>query len=329
MSEMKAVVFDSYGDESVLRLGEVPRPSPGPGEVLIRVRCAGVNRADLMQRAGVYPPPPGASEILGMECSGEIDALGPDVSAFRAGERVMALLQGGGYAEYAVVAAGSVMRMPAALGFEEAAAFPEVFITAFLSLFILGGVRAGDWALVHGGGSGVGTAAIQFLKEAEARAIVTAGSEEKCALCLRLGAWAAINYKLGPFPAEVKAKTVGHGADVILDSIGALYLAQNVEALAHGGRLVLIGVMGGARAELDLATVLRRRLTIIGSTLRGRSAAEKAEIIAALLARFGAALDAGRLRPPIHRVLPFGEAAEAHRLMQASAHFGKLVLRVE
>lgn len=326
---MKAVVFDSYGDESVLRLGEVPRPSPDPGEVLIRVRCAGVNRADLMQRAGVYPPPPGASEILGLECSGEIDALGPDVGAFRAGERVMALLQGGGYAEYAVAEAGSVMRMPAALGFEEAAAFPEAFITAFLSLFILGGVRAGDWVLVHGGGSGVGTAAIQLLKEAGARAIVTAGSDEKCALCLRLGALAAINYKLGPFAAEVKAKTAGVGADVILDSIGALYLAQNVEALAPGARLVLIGLMGGARAELDLASVLRRHLTIIGSTLRGRSAAEKAEIIAALLARFGAALEAGRLRPPIHRVLPLGEAAQAHRLMQASAHFGKLVLRVE
>lgn len=326
---MKAVVFDSYGDESVLRLGEVPRPSPDPGEVLIRVRCAGVNRADLMQRAGVYPPPPGASEILGLECSGEIDALGPDVGAFRAGERVMALLQGGGYAEYAVAEAGSVMRMPAALGFEEAAAFPEAFITAFLSLFILGGVRAGDWVLVHGGGSGVGTAAIQLLKEAGARAIVTAGSDEKCALCLRLGALAAINYKLGPFAAEVKAKTAGVGADVILDSIGALYLAQNVEALAPGARLVLIGLMGGARAELDLASVLRRHLTIIGSTLRGRSAAEKAEIIAALLARFGAALEAGRLRPPIHGVLPLGEAAQAHRLMQASAHFGKLVLRVE
>ncbi len=325
---MKAIVIDKPGDEDVLRLGEAPDPVPGPNELLISVRYTAINRADLMQRQGFYPPPPGASEILGLECAGDVIGTGSDVRGWSYGERVMALLTGGGYAEKAVVDAGSAMHTPAKLTDEEAAAIPEVFLTAFLNLFMLAEIRAGETALIHGGGSGVGTAAIQLLAEAGARSIVTAGSDDKCELCLGLGADVAINYKSGPFAAKVKTATNGRGADVILDSIGAAYLEQNIEALAPGGRLILIGLMKGGRAEVDLAPVLRRHLRIMGSTLRSRSVEEKARIVAAFIARFGKAMEEGRLRPPIYTVLPLADAAEAHRLMQSSRHFGKIVLRV-
>jgi putative PIG3 family NAD(P)H quinone oxidoreductase len=325
---MKAVVCEKPGDESVLKIGEVPDPKAGPGQLLIRVKYAGVNRADLMQRQGFYPPPPGASEIIGMECAGEVAAIGAGVSGWRVGERAMALLAGGGYAELAAVDSGSAMKIPASMSDEEGAAFPEVFITAFLNIFMLAEAKPGDSVLVHGGGSGVGTASILLCKEAGVRSIVTAGSDAKCEQCLKLGADVAINYNSGPFPAAVKTATNGSGADVILDSIGAAYLAPNLEALAHSGRLVLIGLMKGARTEIDLTAVLRRHLKVIGSTLRTRPAKEKAQIIAALLKRFGAALEAGRLRPPIYRVVPMEKVAEAHRMMAASEHFGKIVLRI-
>jgi putative PIG3 family NAD(P)H quinone oxidoreductase len=325
---MKAVIYEKPGDESVLKVGEVPDPKVGPGQLLIRVKYAGVNRADLMQRQGFYPPPPGASEILGMECAGEVAAIGTGVSGWRVGERAMALLAGGGYAELAAVDSGSAMKIPVAMSDEEGAAFPEVFITAFLNIFMLAAAKAGESVLVHGGGSGVGTASILLCKEAGVRSIVTAGTDAKCAQCLKLGADVAINYNLGPFPAAVKTATNGRGADVILDSIGAAYLGMNIEALGQGGRLVLIGLMKGARAEIDLSPILRRHLKVMGSTLRTRPAEEKAQIIAALLARFGAALEAGRLRPPIYRVVPMANVAEAHRMMAASEHFGKIVLRI-
>lgn len=325
---MKAIVYERPGDESVLRLGEAPEPAPGPRELLIGVRYAGVNRADLMQRQGLYPPPPGASPILGLECAGEVLAVGSETAGWRAGERVMALMAGGGYAEKAVAEQGSAIRVPAALSDEEAGAVPEVFLTAYLNLFMLAGIRAGECALIHGGGSGVGTAAIQLLAQSGARSIVTAGSDEKCEQCRKLGADVALNYNAGPFAPRAKSATNGRGVDVILDSIGASYLEQNIDALAPGGRLVLIGLMKGARAELDLGALLRRHLRLFGSTLRSRSAEDKAEIVAAFLARFGPALEAGRLRPPLYRVLALGEAAEAHRLMQSSRHFGKIVLRV-
>jgi tumor protein p53-inducible protein 3 len=325
---MKAVVYEKPGDESVLKIGEAAEPTAGPGQLLIRVKYAGLNRADLMQRQGHYPPPPGASEIIGMECAGEVATVGAGVSGWRVGERVMALLPGGGYAEIAAVDSGSAMKIPAAMSDEEGAAFPEVFLTAFLNIFMLGEAKPGDSVLVHGGGSGVGTAAILLCKEAGVRSIVTAGNDAKCEQCLKLGADVAINYKSGPFPAAVKAATNGRGADVILDSIGAAYLSPNLEALAHSGRLVLIGLMKGARTEIDLTAVLRRHLKVIGSTLRTRPEKEKAEIVAALLARFGDALEAGRLRPPIYKVVPMAEAAEAHRMMAASEHFGKIVLRI-
>jgi putative PIG3 family NAD(P)H quinone oxidoreductase len=325
---MKAIVCEKPGDESVLKIGEVPDPKAGPGQLLIRVKCAGVNRADLMQRQGFYPPPPGVSEIIGMECAGEVAAIGAGVSGWRVGERAMALLAGGGYAELAAVDSGSAMKIPASMSDEEGAAFPEVFITAFLNIFRLAEAKPGDSVLVHGGGSGVGTASILLCKEAGVRSIVTAGSDAKCEQCLKLGADVAINYNSGPFPAAVKTATNGRGADVILDSIGAAYLAPNLEALAQSGRLVLIGLMKGARTEIDLTAVLRRHLKVIGSTLRTRPAKEKAQIIAALLARFGAALEAGRLRPPIYKVVPMSNVAEAHRMMAASEHFGKIVLRI-
>jgi putative PIG3 family NAD(P)H quinone oxidoreductase len=326
---MKATIIERPGDESVLKIGEIAEPVPSPRDLLVDVRYAGLNRADIMQREGYYPPPPGAPGTLGLECSGTVAAIGSEVTGWRIGDRVMALLPGGGYAERVVVDYGSAMHVPDALSDEEAAAFPEVYLTAFLNLFMIAQVQAGQSVLVHGGGSGVGTASIQLLGEAGARSIVTAGSDAKCEQCLKFGADVAINYKAGPFAPQVRAATNNRGADVILDSIGAAYLAPNLEALANGGALVLIGLMKGAKAEIDLSTVLRRHLRIYGSTLRPRSAAEKTQITSAFLERFGAALEAGRLRPPIYKVFPLGEAPEAHRLMQASEHFGKIVLRVE
>jgi putative PIG3 family NAD(P)H quinone oxidoreductase len=325
---MNAVIIEKPGDESVLKIGEIADPIAKDEELLIRVKCAALNRADLMQRQGFYPPPPGASEILGLECAGEVIAVGKGVSGWQVGDRAMALLPGGGYAEKAVAHYGSAMKVPAALSDEEAAAFPEVFLTAFVNLFSLAEVKAGESVLIHGGGSGVGTAAIQLLRKAGARSIVTAGTDEKCEQCLKFGADVAINYRKGPFAPQVKAATNGRGADVILDSIGGAYLAENLDTLAHSGRLVLIGLMKGARAEIDLSVVLRRHLRIFGSTLRSRQPAEKAVIVRDFLARFGAALEAGKLRPPVYKSLPITQVADAHRMMQASEHFGKIVLRL-
>jgi tumor protein p53-inducible protein 3 len=325
---MKAILIDKPGNEDVLKLGDFTDPVPGPADLLINVRCAGVNRADLMQRQGSYPPPPGSSPVLGLECAGVVAAVGSEVKGWRLGDRAMALLPGGGYAEQAIVHYGSAMHVPAALTDEEAAAVPEVYLTAFLNLFMLAEVKAGEAALIHGGGSGVGTASIQLLNLAGARSIVTAGTDAKCEQCLKFGAGGAINYNSGPFAPEVKAATSDRGADVILDSIGAAYLMPNIEALAQGGRLVLIGLMKGARSEIDLSQVLRRHLKIFGSTLRTRSTAEKAQIVSAFLARFGRELEAGAIRPPIYRTLPIADASQAHRMMQASEHFGKIVLRV-
>ncbi len=326
---MKAVIVEKPGDENVLKLADVRDPVIKPDEILIRVRAAGLNRADILQRQGFYPPPPGASEIIGMEAAGDVIAVGASVTGWKIGDRAMALLPGGGYAEKAAAHHGSAMKIPAALSYEEAAGLPEVFLTAFLNFFMLAGIKRGETALIHGGGSGVGTASIQLLKEAGVRVIITAGSDEKCEQCRKLGADVAINYKSGPFAPAVKTATEGRGVDVILDSIGGAYLAGNIESLAQGGRLVLIGLMNGTRGELDLAAVLRRHLKIFGSTLRMRPAAEKAQIVAAFLQQFGAALEAGRLRPPIYKVLPAADAPTAHRMMQASEHFGKIILKFD
>ena len=327
---MRAIVVTEPGDESVLRIADVPSPVLGPADIRIRVRTTAVNRADLLQRQGLYPPPPGASPILGLECAGEVAELGPEARGFSLGERVMALLSGGGYAEEAVVHHTGALRVPDAMPDEEAGALPEVFLTAFSNLFMpgLGAIAAGESALVHGGGGGVGTAAILLLREAGLPCFVTAGSDEKCRECVALGATAAINYRTEDFAARVQALTGGRGADVVLDHIGASYLAKNLAALAPGGRLVLIGLMGGAHGEINLAQLLVRRLAVIGSTLRGRSIPEKAKIVDGFRARFADALAARRLSVPIYRVFPLEQASEAHRLMQSSAHFGKIVLRV-
>jgi putative PIG3 family NAD(P)H quinone oxidoreductase len=325
---MRAIVFDQPGEESMLRLGNAAAPSLGPDDLRIRVRATSVNRADLLQRQGLYPPPAGASPILGLECAGEVSAVGRRVKGWKRGERVMALLAGGGYAEEAVVDAGSAMRVPDALSDAEAGAFPEVFLTAFLNIFQLGGLPPGGSVLVHGGGSGVGTAAISLCREAGMRVFVTAGSDEKCLRCRKHGADVAINYRGDDFAERVKEATAGKGVNVVLDSIGASYLAKNLSVLAPAGRLVLIGLMGGARSEIDLAALLLKRLHVVGSTLRARPVAEKAAIVRAFEARFGDALRAGRLRPVIDRVLPLAQAAEAHRIVRSSAHFGKVALSV-
>jgi putative PIG3 family NAD(P)H quinone oxidoreductase len=319
---MKAIVFDHYGDESVLHIGDVDAPALRPGAIRIRVRATAVNRADLLQREGHYPPPPGASPILGLECAGEVMEIAPGVSGWGAGDRVMALLSGGGYAEEAVVDAGSVMRVPDALSFDEAGAIPEVFLTAFLNVFELARARDGEALLVHGGGSGVGTAVTTLAKLAGLRVIVTAGSDDKCRRCLAHGADVAINYRREDFVERAR------DANIILDHIGAPYLGRDLDALAVGGRVVIIGSMGGSGSvEIDVGSLLSKRQQIIGSTLRGRSSEEKRSIVAAFVGRFGGDLEAGRIRPVIDRIFPLEQAADAHRRMR-SDHFGKIVLRV-
>ncbi|MBW2312756.1 MAG: NAD(P)H-quinone oxidoreductase [Deltaproteobacteria bacterium] len=325
---MKAIVIEQPGDESVMQLGEAPEPTLGAGDLRIQVAAAAVNRADLLQRQGLYPPPPGASPILGLECAGEVVEVGADVSGWAVGDRAMALLAGGGYAEQVVVDAGSALQVPDALAIEDAAALPEVFLTVFLNVFQLGAFPEGGAALVHGGGSGIGTAAIQLVRAAGGRIVVTAGSDEKCQRCLDLGADVAVNYREGDFVAAAKEATDGRGVDVVLDSIGAPYLEGNLRALDIGGRLVLIGLMGGAKAEVNLGALLTRRLQVIGSTLRARPNEEKAAIVAGFCERFGALVEEGELRPVVDRVLPLAQASDAHRVMKASEHFGKIVLRV-
>ena len=328
---MRAIIVREPGDESVLTLGDAPRPVLGPADLRIRVRATALNRADLLQRQGMYPPPPGASDILGMECAGDVIELGPEARGFRSGERVMALLPGGGYAEEACVHHGSAIPLPDAMSYEEGGAFPEVFLTAFSNLFMtgLGALGPHESALVHGGGGGVGTAVILLMREEGRRCFVTVGSPEKAARCVELGATAAIDYRTEDFAARVRELTDGRGVDVVLDHIGARYLSQNLECLAVDGRLVEIGLMGGAKAEVNLAQLLVRRLAVIGSTLRGRTVEKKAAMVCAFRERFGHSLAAGRLRPVIHAILPLADAAEAHRLMQSSAHFGKIVLQVD
>jgi len=319
MTLMRAIIVRN----KTLEISDVPPPALGPDDLRIAVRATAVNRADLLQREGHYPPPPGASDILGLECAGVVMEVGENVHGWARGDRVMALLPGDGYAEEVVVHAGSVMRVPHSLSDVEAAAIPEVFLTAFLNIFMLARASAGESVLIHGGGSGVGTAATTLCKLAGLRVLVTAGSDEKCALCLAHGADVAINYRTEDFAEKAR------GVNVILDHIGARYVPRDLDALAVDGRIVLIGSMGGQRAaELDFATLLGKRAQIIGSTLRSRSAEEKAAIVSAFVIRFFADLEAARIRPVIYKTLPIGQADEAHRLMAASEHFGKIVLTV-
>jgi len=323
---MRAVVMDGAGDPSVLRVGEVASLELGPGDLRIRIAAFAVNRADIMQRRGHYPPPPGAPETLGLECAGQVVEVGEAVSGWSVGDRAMALLAGGGYAEETVVPAACALPVPEGLSDTDAAAIPEVFLTVFLNVFQIAGFPDGGSALVHGGGSGIGTAAIQLVKAAGGHILVTAGSEAKCQRCLALGADQAIDYRAGSFLGAVKEATAGEGVHVVLDHIGAPYLADNLAALRTGGSLVLIGLMGGAKAELNLGLLLARRLRVIGSTLRALPVSAKAELVRGFQDRFGADLAEGRIRAVVDRVLPMEDVVEAHRAMEASEHFGKIVL---
>jgi NADPH2:quinone reductase len=327
---MRAVVMAGFGGPEVLGIGEAPRPTAGPGQVLIRVAATSVNRADTQQRAGNYPPPPGESEILGLEVAGVIEEVGEGVTGWRSGERVMTLVGGGGYAEFAAAPASTLLPVPKNLDLIAAAAIAEVWITAWLNVFQEAGLQRGETLLVHGGASGVGTAAIQLAKAlGPAAVIVTVGSEAKAAACTALGADHAILYKDEDFSKRVLELTEKRGANVILDHIGAAYLEPNLACLALYGRLVIIGLLGGAKAELNIGRLMIKRQRIIGSVLRARPVVEKARVTAAfgeqVLGRFAT----GELKPVIHEVLPLAEARRAHELMAANANTGKLVLQVD
>jgi NADPH2:quinone reductase len=323
---MRAVEISTPGAPEVLKAVERPDPAPASGEVLIRVAAAGINRPDVLQRTGAYPPPPGASDLPGLEVAGTIAALGDGVKEWRVGDRVCALLSGGGYATLCTAPAVQCLPIPAPLDFIGAAAIPETFFTVWTNVFDRGRLKAGETALVHGGSSGIGTTAIQLAAARGARVFATAGSDAKCRACEQLGAERAINYKTEDFVAVLKDVTKGRGVDLILDIVGGDYIARDLVALAVEGRLVVIGFMGGDTATLDFRRILGRRLTITGSTLRPRSAAEKGEIAAALRREVWPLLEAGTIRPVVYRTFPLEDAAAAHRLMESSEHVGKIVL---
>ena len=326
---MHAVVISEPGGPEVLRWTEVADPRPGPGEVLVEVAAAGVNRADLMQRQGLYPPPPGAPPYPGLECSGTIAALGDDVTGWRLGDQVCALLSGGGYAERVAVPAGQLLPVPTGTTLVEAAALPETACTVYSNVFLTAGLAAGETLLVHGGGSGIGTMAIQLAKQAGVRVAVTAGSAQKLDACLALGADIAINYREEDFVDRLMADTDGHGADVILDIVGAAYLARNIAALAPDGRIANIGMQQGRRAELDFGTLMAKRAVISSTSLRARPAQQKAAIVAAVAEHVWPAVGAGLIRPVIDSELPMEEAARAHQIMADSTHTGKILLRAK
>lgn len=326
---MKAVEITSFGPPDVLRLAERPDPVAGPGELLIRVRASGVNRPDALQRSGAYPPPPGAPDIPGLEVAGEIvggDAQAIEAAGFQLGQKVCALVAGGGYAELCVAPVAQCLPVPQGFSDVQAASLPETFFTVWSNVFDRGHLRAGETLLIQGGSSGIGTTAIQLAKAFGAQVIVTAGSDEKCAACLALGADYAINYKAQDFAAEVNRITAGRGVDVILDMVAGAYVAREVECLAEDGRLVVIAVQGGTKSEFNAGLVLRKRLVITGSTLRPRPLAFKAAIASALRQQVWPLLDAGAIKPVIHATFPAADAAKAHRLMESNAHIGKLVL---
>jgi putative PIG3 family NAD(P)H quinone oxidoreductase len=326
---MHAVVITEPGGPEVLRWTEVPDPRPGRGEVLLDVAAAGVNRADMMQRQGQYPPPPGAPPYPGLECSGIIAAVGPGVTGWQPGDQACALLAGGGYAEQVAVPAGQLLPAPESTTLVEAAALPETVCTVYANVFQGARLAKGETLLIHGGSSGIGTTAIQLGKMAGAVVAVTAGSQEKLDACRRLGADITINYREDDFAEALMEATGGHGADVILDIIGAGYLAKNIAALAPDGRIANIGLQQGRRAELDFAALMAKRGTIMSTSLRARPVEQKAAIVAAVAANVWPLVDAGEVRPVIHCELPMAQAAEAHRIMTASSHTGKIVLRTE
>lgn len=324
---MKAILVKQPGDAGQLVLGDSPDPVPGEREILVKIKATALNRADILQRRGLYPPPPGASEILGLEFSGVVERPGPKCSRWRVGDRVFGLLAGGGYAEYATIHEQMAMPIPTNLTFEQAAAIPEAFLTAFQAFYLIADFKTDQAALIHAGASGVGTAAIQLVRQAGSRAIVTAGSPEKLQACRKLGAVAAFNYTEGPFAEHVLQATGGRGVDVILDFVGAAYLEQNIQCLAPDGCMVILSLLGGWRGEhIDLRAVLTRRLRIIGSTLRGRSLDYKIKLTQAFAKYALAKFETGALQPVIDRVFSWEEIQEAHRYMEANRNIGKIVI---
>ncbi|GCD36423.1 NAD(P)H quinone oxidoreductase [Streptomyces chrestomyceticus JCM 4735] len=325
---MRAITIPEPGGPDALVWAEVPDPQPSEGEVLVEVAATAVNRADLLQRQGFYDPPPGAPPYPGLECAGRVKALGPGVSGWSVGDEVCALLAGGGYAEQVVVPAGQLMPVPKGLDMAAAAALPEVTCTVWSNVFMIAHLRPGETLLVHGGSSGIGTMAIQLAKAVGARVAVTAGSADKLARCAELGADILVNYRDQDFVQELRKATDGKGADVILDIMGAKYLGPNVKALATNGRLAIIGLQGGAKGELHLGALLTKRAAVTATSLRGRPLAEKASIVAAVREHVWPLIENGRVRPIVDRTLPITEAAEAHRVVDASGHVGKVVLTV-
>ncbi len=325
--KMRAVVADTPGGPEVLTLVERPVPTPGPGQILVRVEAAGVNRPDLLQRLGNYKPPPGASDVLGLEVAGEVAALGEGASLYQVGEFVTALLPGGGYAEYAVVHESNALPVPQSLSVLEAAAVPETFFTVWTNVFERGALKSREWLLVHGGASGIGTTAIQLAKALGSKVIATVGSDEKADACRKLGADVAVNYNTADFVAATREAT-GKGADVILDMVGGDYVARNYAAAAVDGRVVQIAFLRGATPQVDLALLMTKRLTHTGSTLRPRSVAEKASIAEHLRETVWPLLEAGRAKPIIDSTFPLDQADKAHARMESSAHFGKIVLTI-
>ncbi len=325
---MKAIMRSGDGSPEVLKLGEVPTPQPTETQLLVGVRATALNRADLIQRRGGYPPPPGESKILGLEIAGTVSGMGTNVTGFENGDRVFGLVGGGGYAEKAVIDYRMAMVIPEKWSFEQAAAVPEVFFTANENIFTLGRLAAGETILIHAGGSGVGTAGIQIAHHVGARVFVTAGSADKIERCVGLGATAGINYKKSDFVTEIERLTDSAGVDVVLDFIGAPYLARNLQILKTKGRLSQVGLMGGSSTEIDLGMVMRKRLQIIGSVMRPQSLEEKIAITQQFVERWLPELKTGKLQPVIDAVFPLAQAREAHAYMEANRNFGKIILKV-
>ena len=325
---MRAVEITEYGAPAVLRVGTRPMPRPGDGEVLVAVAAAGVNRPDVAQRRGNYPPPPGASDIPGLEVAGRVVAVGGGVTAWRVGDEVCALVTGGGYAQYCAAPAEQCLPVPRGLSMAQAASLPETFFTVWSMVWGRGRLVPGEVLLVHGGSSGIGVTAIQMARALGNTVFVTAGTDEKCRACEALGADRAINYRTRDFVAEVKALTAGRGADVILDMVAGDYVQRDILSLADDGRIVILAVLGGGKGEVAFEQVLRRRLTITGGTLRPRSVAFKGQVARELRERIWPLIEAGRIRPVIHATFPLAQAAGAHALMESSAHVGKIVLTV-
>jgi putative PIG3 family NAD(P)H quinone oxidoreductase len=323
---MRAVIASAAGGPEVLTVVELPDPEPGAGEVVLEVAAAGLNRADLMQRMGFYPPPPGASDVLGMECSGTVAAVGAGVTGWSVGDRACALLAAGGYASHVAVPAGQVMPVPDGVDLVTAAALPEATATVWSNVYMVAGLQPGETILVQGGAGGIGTTAIQLASQLGSRVLTTAGTPEKLALCASLGADVTINYREQDFVEVVRESTDGGGADVILDNMGAKYLSRNLEALAIEGRLVIIGMQGGTKAELDIAALLRKRGAVIATSLRSRPTEEKSAICAAVVEHVWPLVADGRVRPIVDRTMPLEEVRAAHELMESGEHTGKILL---